>query len=97
MIEPVYISTTKIKPRLHEYLRRAANGERIVITVQGIPIAELRSLVEKPDPATRAVAERFAAASRTAVVPVGAATPLPPIALPFPGTVPAYKLPGDGE
>jgi prevent-host-death family protein len=36
------VGVRALKNRLSEYLRRVRNGERIVVTDRGVPIAELR-------------------------------------------------------
>ncbi len=44
MKTPVTVGARELKTRLGAYLRRVQEGQRIVVTERGTPVAELRSL-----------------------------------------------------
>ncbi len=44
MPKPAVVGARELKTRLGTYLRRARDGQRIVVTERGTPVAELRGL-----------------------------------------------------
>jgi prevent-host-death family protein len=44
MTKPAVVGARELKTRLGTYLRRAREGQRIVVTERGTPVAELRGL-----------------------------------------------------
>ena len=53
MKTPVTVGARELKTRLGAYLRRVQEGQRIVVTERGTPVAELRSLRARETRAAR--------------------------------------------
>ncbi|MGH7627460.1 MAG: type II toxin-antitoxin system Phd/YefM family antitoxin [Gemmatimonadaceae bacterium] len=78
---PTKVGSRELKTRLGTYLRRVRNGETILVTDRGEPVAELRPL-QASDDATEAAFRMMAAEGLVTRGKGGPLHPFKPIRLP---------------
>jgi antitoxin (DNA-binding transcriptional repressor) of toxin-antitoxin stability system len=69
------VAVRELKDHLSEYLKRAKNGEEVVITSHGKPVARLAALPPAPENAEAAAIERLEA--QPWIIPAKKSGPFP--------------------